>query len=142
MTETTKIGRFWHWACNRGFVFIAYVATAIASIALFLNSPPPPVGVDFGISSIAAVITLTLILSASATAHAVIYGLHRLTIALIKLEIPSLRLLSLIIGAHGFIDIWDGDTPSGAIQIALAVLLFHEMRLLSFLRKGTGGGLI
>jgi len=138
----SKRYRLWHWCCSRGFVFIAYLMTAVASIALFLNSPPPPLGIDFGISSVAAVITVSLILSALASAHAVVYGLHRGTIALIKLEIPSLRLLSLIIGAHGVLDIWDGDTPSGAIQIALAVLLFHEMRLLSFLRKGTGGGLI
>ena len=139
MIETTKRQRLWHWCCSRGFVFIGYVMVAVASIALYLESPPPPIGADFTISGIAAFIAMTLILAALASAHAVIYGLHKVNIFLIKLEIPSLRLLAFVIGLHGLIDMADGDVPSGAVQVGLATLLVHEMRLLSITRKGATG---
>src|SRR6188474_1515129 len=132
MLSPTKRGRFWHWACNRGFAFLAYVMIAIAAIALY-REHPPITDVDF---------SCTLIASGLASAHAVVYGLRRWTVALIKLEIPSLRILSVLIGFHGVYGMWTGDAATGAVEVGLALLLFHEMRTLSILRKGANGGLI
>ena len=141
MLSPTKRGRFWHWACNRGFAFLAYVMIAIAAIALY-REHPPITDVDFSISLIASVVSCTLIASGLASAHAVVYGLRRWTVALIKLEIPSLRILSVLIGFHGVYGMWTGDAATGAVEVGLALLLFHEMRTLSILRKGANGGLI
>jgi len=138
----TKWHRFWHWACQRGFVFLAYVCIAISAMVLYRESPPPPIGADFTVATIASVIALFLILAGLATAHAIVYGLRPSTIFLIKLEVPSLKILSAIIAIHGAIDVLDGDVPGGFVQIGLAILLFHQMRLLSVLRKGPNGGLI
>jgi len=140
MTESTKFGRFWHWACSRGFVFLAYLAVSVSAVTLYLASPPPPVGTDFTISGIAALVSFSLIAAGLASAHAVIYGLRPFTIGLIKLEIPALKILAAIISLHGALDVYNGSVPGGAIQVGLAVLLFHEMRRLSELRKGPNGG--
>lgn len=136
---STKRERLWQWLCARGFAFTSYVATAIAAFALFQQNPPVT-DIDFTASIIAVLMSATLIAAGLASIHGVVYGLHPCSIAMIKLEIPSLRILAIIIGLHGLIDMYQGDVPSGAIQIALAGLLFHEMRALSVLRKGAHGG--
>jgi len=142
INSASKRERFWHWACNRGFVFLAYICIAVSASVLYLESPPPPVGADFTVASVATIIAGFLMAAGLATAHAVVYGLRRWSINLIKLEIPSLKVLSAIIFLHGLIDSFDGDIPGGFVQISLSILLFREVRLLSVLRKGPDGGLI
>ena len=142
MISLKKRERLWQWCCSRGFVFIAYVMIAVASIVLYQQSPYPPYQLDLLFSLIASFLACTLIFSALATVHAVVYGLKPVTITAIKLEIPSLRILAFIVAAHGLIDINSGEVPAGSIQVGLAMLLIHEMRTLSVLRKGAPGGLI
>lgn len=139
MKVTSRQSRLWTWLCSRGFAFAAYLMIAVAAISLY-QERPPVTDVDFTISILGAIVSLTLVLAGLASAHAVVFGLKSCSVAMIKLEIPSLRILSLIIGLHGVIDMYKGAVPSGAIQFGLAMLLFHEMRALSVLRKGTHGG--
>lgn len=141
MTDS-KGYRLWSWMCSRGFVFVGYVMVAVASIDLYRDNPPPPYGPDFSIAAVAGVVALTLILAALASAHAVVYGITRCNSFMIKLEIPSLRILAVIVGLHGVLDAMDGAVASGALQVGLAALLVHEMRAISHLRKAPHGGLI
>jgi len=140
MTPDAKSYRLWQWCCSRGFVFIGYIMIAIAAISLYQDSPAPPYGLDYGFSTIAVIVATTLILAGLASMHAVVYGLRACSVAMIKLEIPSLRILAIIIGLHGLIDFVGGEVATGALQVGLASILIHEMRALSVLRKGTHGG--
>jgi len=138
---TKKHNRLWRWACARGFAFLAYIMIAVAAIALY-QEHPPITDVDFSISLLASLVSGTLVAAGLASAHAVVYGLRPFTVGLIKLEIPSLRILAVLIGFHGVYGMWSGDAATGAVEVGLALLLFHEMRTLSTIRKGDTGGLI
>jgi hypothetical protein len=137
-----KRDRLWYWACNRGFAFLAYLLFAASALFLYHSVNFWTETIDKYTAIVAGFVSLTLVASGLASAHAVVYGIRWCNAFLIKLELPSLRILAIVFLIHGGFAIYADRIANGLLQFGVAALLFHEMRKLSVLRKGAQGGLI
>lgn len=141
----TKLHLLWAWAQARGFAFLAYVLLWASSINLYRGiGEDTLVPYNYAVlvqllAVIGGIACFLLVTSGLAGAYAVVRGVTNISAFLVKLELPSLRVMAFVTVLYGAFA-FDANRPvTGTLQLTLGMLLLHEMRWLTTLRKRGNG---